>query len=324
MIRRSLMAMGFGVLGLIGWSMFAGESWGPPVNWLMAAEDPNVSVKTPLQPKDNLKATTLRNSGIYLAGRVRPSTKKENPEDLQMKKLPKAVPPGQLRRHSKKELTDLCNKRPNCRKKLQAIKTRKGQRKPRAAAKGDTLEDRELQKLPKALKPKHLPRRQPRTELLMPSETSSVLSWLNPLLPEAAYAQSPVSIVLTPGDPVTSNSYLTLYGARVYSNDRFYLYSGDPGYNSTNAENKSHAFFRFYVPSTGDYLINISASKGKAKLRHQSGGPIIDTWDFMGLPWGPPYNYLTAEYLAQGYHYFYFWPDNSGIYIYSVSLESYP
>ncbi len=322
MIRRSLMAMGFGVLGLIGWSMFADESWGPPVNWLMAAEGPNVSVKTPLQPKDNLKATTLRNSGIYLAGRVRPATKKESPEDLQLKKLPKAVPPGQLRRPSKKELTDLCNKRPNCRKKLQAIKTRKGQRKPRPAAKGDTLEDRELKKLPKALRPKHLPRRQPRTELLMPSETSSVLSWLNPLLPEAAYAQSPVSIVLTPGGPYIGSN-LQLLGVRVYYNDRFYLSSTDRGYNSANAENKSHAYIKFYVPSTGDYLINISAGRGKAKLRHQSGGPIIDTWDFRNVPYGT-YNYLTAEYLAQGNHYFYFWPDDSGFYIYSVSLESYP
>ena len=327
MTRRSLIVMGFGVLGFVGWSMVAGESGNLHRNGLMAANGTPVHVQTPLKSKDYLKVATPGDSDVRLTSRLRPASKKESPQDLELKKLRKAVSPGKLRRPSKKALSDLCHKRSDCRKKLQTINSQKGQRKPRPAAKGETPQDQELKQLPKALKPTHLPRRQPRSELIMPSETPSVLSWLNPLLPPTAYAvprQLPVSTVLTPGGPrigKQGKQGLSLYGAQIHPNDQFVLHGNDPGYPNSNAENKAHAYFKFWVPYTGVYLINVRASDGKAKLRHQNGGPIINTWDFLGPG---THNYLTAEYLEHGYHHFYFWPDNSVFNFYSASLESYP
>ena len=158
---------------------------------------------------------------------------------------------------------------------------------------------------------------------MTPEDSQPLLSWLNPFKVAPAYAQSGVSINVTPAGPYTSNSYLNLYGATVYSNNRYRLVSSDP-FNYSTTENNPFAYLHFYVPTTGTYLINVQASNGKAKIRHLSNGPIIDSWDFTAEPYGT-YDYLTAEYLAQGYHYFYFWLDEgSHVYIYSGSLESYP
>ena len=51
-------------------------------------------------------------------------------------------------------------------------------------------------------------------------------------------------------------------------------------------------------------------------------GPIIKTWDFSGDTCNPC-DYLTAEYLTEGYHYFYFWSEQY-LYVYSASVDSYP
>jgi hypothetical protein len=252
--------------------------------------------------------------------RVRPAAKKESPEEAQFKQLPKPVPPGQLRRPSKAELLDKCTKNPKCKAKLQAAKKR-GPNKPRPAAREESPEDKELKKLPKPTNPKARGQ-QPRSDLMLPDNPETLLSWLNPFQVDSVYAQSAVSINLTPGGPYRSGSYMALSGVRVYTENRFYVYRRDsfPGY--ANAENKPHVYLRLQVPATGTYFVSVQAGRGKAKMRHQSGGPIIDTWDFTAQPYGT-YDYLTAEYLEQCVHSFYFWPDDSSFYIYSASLESY-
>jgi hypothetical protein len=294
---------------------------GSPVGWMKTALLESFSVTPAVAQAGSLENRELGTASFQVAKRVRPAAKKESPEEAQLKQLPKPVPPGQLRRPSKAELLDKCTKSPKCKAKLQAAKKR-GPNKPRPAAREESPEDKELKKLPKPTNPKARGQ-QPRSDLMLPAKAQTLLSWLNPFQVDSVYAQSAVSINLTPGGPYTSGSYMTLYAARVYYNNRFYFSSRDSFPNYPNSENKPFAFLRFSVPATGTYLVNVQAGRGKAKMRHQSNGPIIDTWDFTAQPSGT-YDYLTAEYLEQGVQYFYFWPDGSSFYIYSASLESYP
>jgi len=59
-----------------------------------------------------------------------------------------------------------------------------------------------------------------------------------------------------------------------------------------------------------------------AKVRHQYNTPIMETWKVTHQSCSTC-SYLTAEYLAAEWHYFYFWPDASDIYFYSASVDSY-
>jgi hypothetical protein len=314
--RMSGLAVGGIMVGLLAISLN-----GSPVGWLKTALLETFSVTPAVAQAGPLENRELGVASFQVAKGVRPAAKKVSPEEAQLKQLPKPVPPGQLRRPSKAELLDKCTKNPKCKAKLQAAKKR-GPNKPRPAGREESPEDKELKKLPKPINPKARGR-QPRSDLMMPEGTNALLSWLNPFQVDSVYAQSAVSINLTPGGPYTSGSYMNLYGSRVFTSNRFYLYHGDSSTNSAT-ENKPYAYLRFSVPATGTYLVNVQAGRGKAKMRHQYSGPIIDTWDFTAQPYGT-YDYLTAEYLEQGYQYFYFWPDGgSSFYIYSASLVSYP
>ena len=314
--RMSGLAVGGIMVGLLATSLNSS-----PVGWMKTALLESFSVTPAVAQAGPLENREPGMTSFQVVKHVRPAAKKESPEEAQLKQLPKPVPPGQLRRPSKAELLDKCNKNPRCKAKLQAAKKR-GPNKPRPADREESPEDKELKKLPKPINPK-VRGRQPRSNLMMPEGTNTLLSWLNPFQVAPVYAQSAVSINLTPGGPYTSGSFMNLYGARVYHSARYRLVASDTFF-TTYTENKPFAYFRFSVPATGTYLVNVQASKGKAKMRHQYGGPIIDTWDFSAQPSGT-YDYLTAEYLEQGGHTFYFWPDvSSHFYIYSGSLESYP
>ena len=314
--KMSSLAVGGIMVGLLAISLH-----GSPVGWMQTTLLEIFSVTPAVAQAGPLENRQLRAASFQVAKGVRPAAKKESPEDAQFKQLPKPVPPGQLRRPSKAELLDKCNKNPRCKAKLQAAKKR-GPNKPRPAAREESPEEKELKKLPKPVNPKARGR-QPRSDLMLPENTNTLLSWLNPFQVDSVYAQSGVSINLTPGGPYTSGSFMNLYGARVYRNNMYRLVASDTFF-TTYTENKPFAYFVFSVPATGTYLVNVQASKGKAKMRHQYGGPIIDTWDFTAQS-GSTFDYLTAEYLEQGRHIFYFWPDvSSNFYIYSGSLESYP
>jgi len=294
---------------------------GSPVQWMQTALLGSLGVNPSMAQAGFLKENERGADSYQVAKGVRPAAKSESPEDAQLKQLPPPVPPGQMRRPSKAELLDKCSKNPSCQAKLKGAQKR-GPNKPRAAAREESPEEKELKTLPQPTNPKARGQ-QPRSELMMPEETQNLLSWLNPFQVAPAYAQSTVSINITPAGPYTSNGFMNLYGARVFTNSRYYLSSYDP-WNYPGSENNPYAYLQFSIPATGTYLINVQATRGKAKLRHLYGGPIIDTWDFTAQPYGT-YDYLSAEYLEQGNHYFYFWPDEgSTFYIYSASLESWP
>ncbi|MDH5428795.1 MAG: hypothetical protein OEZ05_08045 [Nitrospirota bacterium] len=316
LFRLSSLAVGGLMVGFLATSFT-----GSPVQWMQTALLQSLGANPSTVQASPLEEQKLGTGSFQLAKNIRPAAKGESPEEAQIKQLPPPVPPGQIRRPSKAELLDKCRKNPKCQAKLQDTQ-QKGPKKPQPAAREESPEDIELKKLPKAVNPKARGR-QPSSELMMPEDTQGLLSWFNPFQVAPVYGQSPVSINLTPGGPYISNSYMTLYGSRVYPNSSYYISSYDP-WNNSYSENNPFAYLRFSIPATGTYLINVRATQGKAKLRHQYNGPIIDTWDFTAQPYGP-YDYLTAEYLEQGYHYFYFWPDEgSAFYIYSASLESYP
>ena len=293
---------------------------GTPVRWMQTTLLESLGVTPSVVQARPWEKRERGIASFQVAKSVRPAAKGESPEDAQLKKLPPPVPPGQLRRPTKAQLLDKCAKNPHCKAKLQKA-TQRGPNKPLPAAREESPEDKELKTLPKPTNPKARGP-QPHGDLLMPEDRQTLLSWLNPFQVDSVYAQSAVSIYLTPAGPYTSGSYMSLYGARVYNNNRYYLYYLD-SFSTPTSENKPFAYLRFTVPATGTYLVNVQGTNGKAKIRHQSNGPIIDTWDFTAQPYGT-YDYLTAEYLEQGYHYFYFWPDGSGFYVYSASLESYP
>lgn len=301
--------------------LLATQITGSPRLWIKMALLDFLRMNLSVMQASPLETSDLRAGSLLIAKGVRPAAKGESPEDAELKKQPSPIPPGQLRRPSKAELLDKCGKNAHCKAKLQKAQQR-GPNKPLPPAQEESPQDKELKNLPKAHSPRG-PHQSSDGNFLMPEDNQPLLSWLNPFQVAPAYAQSGVSTFLTPAGPYTNNSYLTLYGARVYYNGRYRFVSADP-FNYLTTENNPFAYLRFSVPTTGTYLINVQASNGKAKIRHLSNGPIIDSWDFTAEPYGT-YDYLTAEYLAQGYHSFYFWPDEgSSFYFYSASLESYP
>lgn len=254
----------------------------------------------------------------------RPAGKKgESPEEKAIDSLEKPVPPGQVRKRSKAELVDQCNKQARCKAKLQEAQKSKGKRPKNvrpAGEPGESSEEKALSQIPKPTKPTPSPRQQ-KSELTLPEENATVLSWLNPFAVSTAHAQSAFSLHLTPQNRWSSTPYgnLNLYGVTYWGN--YYLYPSLISTTSSLVENRPYVYFNLSVPSEGWYLVNIQGGRGKAKLRHRSG-PIIETWDFTSQACSTC-DYLTAEYLTAGYHYFYFWPDGTNMYFYSVSVDSY-
>ena len=230
---------------------------------------------------------------------------------------------GRRGRPTKAQLIDQCNKRPQCKSKLKAAMKR-GSNKPRPAARGKRPKELMFRTQPQISTP--MARLQkPKSDPQWPTEASGLLSWLNPFQVAPVYADSGVSIHLTPGSG-SARSTMELWGATVRNGNHFSLNSGYKFVSplpKVVAENRPFAFLHFWVPATDTYLVNVRASSGSAKLRHFSLGQ-PETFHF-------PKNhtimrdYLTAEYLGKGEHYFYFWADaNHHITIESATLESYP
>jgi hypothetical protein len=99
--------------------------------------------------------------------------------------------------------------------------------------------------------------------------------------------------------------------------------TGDPDF-----EGAPGVLAELVAPAARWYIIDFQAAalSTPIKLRHQSGGPIIETWD-RAVCDASTCNYLTAEFLQQGQHNFYLYVP--GIYgpewvFWAVSMESYP
>ena len=115
-------------------AMFATGLPAPSTGWA----EPTVSEVVGLAPDQAQVAQSqghkTATDSLQLARAKRPAAKKESPEELQQKKMPKAAPPGELKRASKADIINECNKQPKCRAKMQAAKSGKKPKNPRQAA----------------------------------------------------------------------------------------------------------------------------------------------------------------------------------------------
>jgi len=325
----TILTMTTTVLGLLGVAaLISGPTFfsGNPLRWMQGEllEFLESPASTLAYAARSQETAFTEGSPLHLAKFLgRPAAKPgDSPEEKAMATLPKAVPPGQLRKASRAELLEQCNQIPKCSAKLQNAKQGKRPSNVLPAGKpGESPEEKELSTLPKPIPP--APRRQPRSDLSLPEEESTLLSWLNPFAVSEARAQTAFSLYLTPQNRYSSAPFglMTIYGSGYTGSWRLYG-NGFISVNRADVEHKPYVYFATNVPAEGWYLINFEAGRGKAKVRHQYNGPIIETWDFTNQSCSTC-SYLTAEYLTAGWHYFYFWPDASDIYFYSASVDSY-
>ena len=146
-------------------------------------------------------------------------------------------------------------------------------------------------------------------------------------------APSAVSVYLTPLNWKVLSPYsdVELHGV-VYADGRHILHHA--GYNlilDINGEHKPFVRMNFTAPASAFYVLNVRASSAAAKLRHHSGGPIIEQWASGSGAGSAPCSaggilcdYVTIEYLQQGSHKFYFYSTTHPYTFYSASIESYP
>lgn len=254
------------------------------------------------------------------ADRLRRAAKTQSPEDAQLKQLP--APAQKIGRPSKAELLNRCQQVPKCRAKLAGANKGGKPTKALPAARSASPEDEALKKLPQPAKPTTPRRFQKGVQAPWPLD--KLMAWVNPFQPSVAEAQTAVSVFLTPQNRWISSPYsvLSLYGVNYWGS---YHLSGSYSTTSAAAENKPYVYFRFNAPATGWYIFNFRASNATLNLRHNYSGPIVETWNAGNVPCtGNQCDYVTAEYLEQGSHYFYFYSKIHNYYFYSVSLESYP
>jgi len=327
MTRRKLLKIGLGVVVLMVAGVLMAGGNQTPVSWMRTVLLETLGPQIPEALADQPQREGTGEALFQLAMKRRPASKGKSPQDVQIEKAPKPLPRGQVKRSSKSQLIDKCKRQPKCMTKLQ--KAQKGQRpkKPRPAAKEESPQEKELKKFPRPQKPQSRPRG-PRSEILLPEERPALLSWLNPFEAEVAHALSATSIFLTPGNGYNKSprTYLRLYGTQMDYNGTILLFGGweIPAFSAYSAS-RPFAYLKFTAPTTGYYILNFNGGRAKAKLRHQYNGPIIETWDFSSSG-AATVDHATMEYLAQGDHNFYFFPEPgiNYLYFYSASIESYP
>jgi hypothetical protein len=305
-------------------AMFATGLLAPSTGWAETTVSEVVGLPPDQAQVAQSEGHKMPTDSLQLARAKRPAAKQESPEDLQHKQLPKAAPPGELKRASKADLINECNKQPKCRAEMQAAKSGKKPKNPRPAAREESPEEKAIKQLPQPAQ--NAPGRQrSQSDFLRPTQGTSLLGWLNPFGASEAFAQSTVSVHLDPQNSYNGTPYSRMYGYGVIMFSPTYCYlNGSVTWTNPNTEDQPYAYVFFQAPAAGYYIIDFKASRGRAKLRHQSNGPIIDTWDLTSQSCYSC-DYATMEYLEQGNHYLYFWPDgNYGLYLYSVDITSYP
>lgn len=298
---------------------------GPSTGWAQGPSPESLDISDRAQQTVQWERQDIPTDSIQLARAKRPAAKQESPEEAQQKKLPKPVPPGQVKRASKSDLINACNQQPKCRAKMQAAKSGKKPKNRRPAAREESPEEKTFKQLPKPAQ--QAPgRQQSQNDFLRPVLGNSLFEWLNPFAASEAYAQSSVSVSLTPLSNYISTPYSLLrgYGVVMYSSSYYYLNGYYNISSFSRTENKPYVYSLFRAPASGYYIIDFTGSRNKAKLKHQSNGPIIETWDLLSQSCGQC-NYATMEYLEEGYHYFYFYPEgNAALYVYGLDITSYP
>ncbi len=217
-----------------------------------------------------------------------PAAEVDSPEDQALAEFEKSAPKMNPELPSRQELFNGCESQPRCKAKLEA----------RHAAAS------------RAGKAAQAPQK-PRTRSILSSTTSLYYS-----------PTTDFSVQLTPKTPYISDplAYLRFYGGTTYASyyNTYTLLRGTSSGGSANTEQQPFAVFMVTVPTSGNYMVSVQGSGGAAKMRHNYGGPILETWEPDGS-YGTR-NYSTVEHLAAGRHYFYFWP-TQGNYVYFFSAS---
>ena len=79
-----------------------------------------------------------------------------------------------------------------------------------------------------------------------------------------------------------------------------------------------YAYIYFKAPTTGWYTINVRAWGTKAYIRHL--GATVANWNFSSYNWN---DFVTMQYLEAGFHCFWWYPDQTSVYVKSVKIASY-
>lgn len=328
MNRRKPFRIGIVLGSVLLAGMLVGSVDQTPVSWMRTVLLGTLGAQIPEVSTNQFQKEVIGEQPLQIAARRLPGAKDKSPQEVELEKLPKPLPPGQVKRHSKAELLDACLNQPKCRAKHEKAVAGKGQR-PKNALPGlreESPQDKELQLLPQPQNPQSSPRG-PKSDLFMPETSSGLLSWLNPFGASIAHAATPVNIHLTPGGGYVGGNYVAMYGAYLNPNGSNYLYSSwSNSQFASYSNNLPFAYVRFYVASGGYYDLSFKATNGKMKLRHQYNGPIIEEWDFSTPPTGWPGLYATKEWLDPGYHYFYFFqaPGSNYVRFDAVDITSWP
>ena len=120
-----------------------------------------------------------------------------------------------------------------------------------------------------------------------------------------------------------SGTSVNFYGINKYAGS---YYANRIEFNKYPLNIIPYALISINIPTEGWYIINVYAQyKGIAYLYHNSmGSTPIDSWDTRNS--SSYYNdFLTAQFLSAGYHYFYFKPDLVNQYyaiIFNVTIDS--
>jgi len=136
--------------------------------------------------------------------------------------------------------------------------------------------------------------------------------------------QAATYFYITPSTTTAPQVKLYSYGGidgDYYRQNNVYLLYGAHSTGVSYVENKPYILLWVNIPADGRYLVNFSASRGTAKLRHQYNGPIVQEWNYNNSTCNPC-DYLARLDLAAGYHYFYFWSQDYYKYVYSASVVS--
>ena len=256
---------------------------------------------------------------------LRPAVAASSQEETLQRQLPPAARAADLRALSSAELEQVCLKNPRCGQKLDQMRQGRAAT-PLPAATVPSQEDKFVRpQLPVPPPPGFVPPLGPKSH--MQDSVERFLALLNPFAVDAAWAQTPIAITLTPtrmGNPSPLASLLLaggMWGGTAY----YSLYNG----NSTNqsmAENKPYVWFNVILPVGGYYLVDVVASPSLAKLRHWSS-QTTDTWDNRAGCGGLSVcHHVTVDLYAAGGHIWYFWADPTvlGTEFYSITIKSYP
>ena len=250
---------------------------------------------------------------------ARPAAGGESPEQLELNKLPLPARQVDINLPTRGWLIEKCLQTTGCARQLPSAQHGGKQRRPRPAASGESPEEAEFRKL----RPPRKPDRPPRSEVV-PTLLNKLLALINPIATAHA-AGGLYSVYLTPGSNTLPSARIYGFGVVDYDytrkQDAYLLHH----YGSTTrkyAEGKPYVMLTVNVPKTGDYLINFKGSRGRAKLRHQPSGPVVNEWDLRSTACDPC-DYVASLELDAGYHYFYYWTDDAYQWVYSASVMDY-